>query len=347
MAVRLKTSEKLELISNLGAMISAGIPLLESVEALLEGATSRSKTVLEALKSDLESGKTIATSFSRFQESFDAVDINLVRGGEEAGNLEEVLRDLAETLRREIEFNRRVKGALAYPAFISVVFVGIMIVILTFVMPRIAQVFTKLNVVIPLPTRFLIASSNIFINYWPAVISISALIIAGLLALYHYRRRQLIGIVSSLPYVSKLFREIDLVRFTRSLSLLLSSGIPISKSLELSQEVLVRPELIKLIEFSRKEIIKGKRLTDSFKTQKEILPPIFIRIVDAGERSGKLEESFQEAANYFDGRVSDTIKTITTLLEPVILVTVGIVVGGIMISIIAPIYQLVGQIQIR
>lgn len=346
MSVHLRSTEKLELISSLGSMLSAGIPLLESVQALLEGAKKRTKTVLETLKKDLEAGKTIADSFSRFPDSFDAIAINLIRGSEEAGNLEEVLADLAETIRRDIEFNRKVKGALAYPIFVITVFIGIMIVILTFVMPRIAQVFTKLKVNIPLPTRILIFSSDILLNYWPWVIAGAISLILITIVIYRTKRRQLLAFLSSLPFVSSLAREIDLVRFTRSMGLLMSSGIPISKSLELSRNVLVRPELIKLIDNSRQEVIRGKKLSDTLKIQKNI-PQILIRMVDAGERSGKLEQSFQRAAEYFDNRVSETIKTLTTLLEPILLVTVGLAVGAIMISIIAPIYQLIGTIQIR
>ncbi len=347
MSVRLKSSEKLELISNLGAMLRAGIPLLESVDALLEGSRKRTKKILSALREDLQSGKTIADTFSRFPDSFDPVDINLIRGAEQAGNLEEVLKDLAETTRREIEFSRKVKGALAYPIFVIAVFVMIMIVILTFVMPRIAQVFTKLNVDIPLPTRVLIFLSELLINNWMLISGLSAGLIAGLILLYQYKRKQLLAAASSLPLVVRLTRQIDLVRFNRSLALLLSSGIPISKALELAREVLVRPELIKLLDYSQEQVMRGKKLSESLKKERGIVPEILIRMVDAGERSGNLETAFQEASDYFDGQVTDTIKTLTTLLEPVILVTVAVVVGAIMISIIAPIYNLVGQIQIR
>jgi type II secretory pathway component PulF len=228
-----------------------------------------------------------------------------------------------------------------------VVFIAIMIVILTFVMPRIAEVFTKLKVDIPLPTRILMWMSDILLLYWPWIIVGGLLGAAALMFIYRTRRRQLFAVLSSLPFVSSLAREIDLVRFTRSMALLLSSGIPISKSLELSRNVLVRPELIKLMDRVREEVIRGKRLTDSLKLGRGVVPQLLVRVVDAGERSGKLDQSFQQAAEYFDNRVSDTIKTLTTLLEPILLVAVGLAVGAIMISIIAPIYQLIGTIRIR
>lgn len=346
MSIRLKSSEKLEMISNLGAMLSAGIPLLESVDALLEGSRGKLKTVLVKLRKDLESGKTISDSLANFPDSFDAIAINLIHGGEQAGNLEEILKDLAETTRRDIEFSSRVKGALAYPIFVGIIFVIIMTVILSFVIPRIAQVFTKLSVVIPLPTKILIVMSNFLLAYWSWII-VGAVLAAvlGTLA-YRARRRQMISLFSTLPFIRTLAREIDLVRFTRSAALLLNSGIPISKALELSRDVLLRTELIDLIEFSRQEVIRGKRLSEALKSKSGLIPQILIRMIAAGEKSGKLEQSFQEAADYFDQRVTATIKSLATLLEPILLVVVGIAVGGIMISIIAPIYQLVGQIKV-
>ncbi len=348
MSIRLKSSEKLELISNLSAMLSAGIPLLETVDALLEGTKGRLRTVLINLKKDLEAGKTIAESFSKFPDSFDSIAVNLIHGGEQAGNLEEILKDLAETTRREIEFSSRVKGALAYPIFVMGIFLLIMLVILSFVIPRIAQVFLKLKVTIPLPTKILIFLSNILLAYWPWIVAGTAVFIIFSIFIYRVRRRQVISILTSVPLLRPLAREIDLVRFTRSSALLLSSGIPITKTLELSRDVLVRTELIEAIEFARQEVIRGKRLSESLRSaKKDLIPQILIRMIAAGEKSGKLEGAFQEASDFLDNRVSTTIKSLTTLLEPILLVIVGLAVGTIMVSIIAPIYQLVGQIKVR
>ncbi len=348
MAIRLRSSEKLEFISNLSAMLSAGIPLLETVDALLEGARGRIRPVLVSLRKDLEGGRTIAEALAKFPDSFDPITLNLIHGGEQAGNLENILKDLAESTRREIEFSSRVKGALAYPIFVLAVFLIIMIVILTFVIPRIAQVFLKLKVVIPLPTKILIFLSNLLLGYWLWIIIGSAILLALGFFVYRVRRRQVISFATSLPLLKPLAQEIDLVRFTRSAALLLNSGIPITKTLELSRDVLVRAELVKTVEFARQEVVRGKRLSESLRSGgNEMIPQILIRMIAAGEKSGKLEGAFQEASNYFDGRVTSTIKSLTALLEPVLLVVVGLAVGTIMVSIIAPIYQLVGQIKVR
>lgn len=348
MSIRLKSSEKLELISNLSAMLSAGIPLLETVDALLEGTKGKLKTVLTTLKNDLEAGKTIAESFAKFPDSFDSIAVNLIHGGEQAGNLEQILKDLGETIRREIEFSSRIKGALAYPIFVMLIFVLIMLVILTFVIPRIAQVFLKLRVTIPLPTKILIFLSDTLLAYWPWITAGAGVLLLASFMVYNFRRRQVISLLTSFPLLRPLAREIDLVRFTRSSALLLSSGIPISKTLELSRDVLVRTELIEAIELSRQEVMRGKRLSESLRSSKPgLIPQILIRMIAAGEKSGKLEGAFQEASNYLDGKVSTTIKSLTTLLEPILLVIVGLAVGTIMVSIIAPIYQLVGQIKVR
>jgi type IV pilus assembly protein PilC len=203
-----------------------------------------------------------------------------------------------------------------------------------------------LDVDLPLVTRFLIFLSGLLINFWPWIVG--GLILAGVLFYWilKTRRRQILYLLSSLPFLSELAREIDLVRFSRSMALLLASGIPISKSLELSQNVLVRKELIDILEFARQEVSQGKKLSEALCVKKGVIPQILIRIVSTGERSGGLERSFQESSEFFDNRVSATIRTITTLLEPTILVVVGLVVGVIMLSIIAPIYQLIGSIRV-
>ena len=195
--------------------------------------------------------------------------------------------------------------------------------------------------------RVLFVKVLLFLIFFAVLLVVLFIVLLFGILLYKARRRQMISALSSLPFIRPLAREIDLVRFTRSTALLLSSGIPISKTLELSSDVLVRTELVALIEFSRQEVMRGKRLSEALKSRPGLNPQILIRMIAAGEKSGKLEGSFQEASNYFDQRVTTTIKSLTTLLEPVLLVVVGIAVGGIMISIIAPIYQLVGQIKVR
>lgn len=345
--VRLSNTDKLSLISNLGTMLGSGIPILDCVDSMLAEVKGSQKKILEILKNDLGQGKTISESFSRSPNAFDPVTLNLIKAAEEAGTLDTTLKDLSISIKKDIEFSDKIKAALTYPAFVFVIFSGVLLMILTFVIPRIATVFSRLKVTLPLPTKILIFISGLITSYWPVWIALGILIIAGVLLFYRYQKRRLVNFLYSLPLLNKLARLIDLTRFTRSMGLLLSSGIPITEALTLSENVVSKKEIGQLIQESEKTVASGKKISDVLLEHRNILPGIMLRIIEAGEKSGTLEKSMQELSDYFENEVSNQLKTITTLLEPVMLVVIGILVGGMMLSIIAPIYQLIGDIRTR
>ncbi len=345
--VSLSNNNKIALISNLGTMLSAGIPILESVDSLLEGAKGNQKKILDTLKEDLIQGKRVYTTLAKFPKVFDKVTVNIVKASEEAGTLNVTLKDMVDVIRKDIEFNDKIKSALVYPVFILVVFLAVLVMILVVVVPKIAQVFSRLTVELPLPTRILIFMSNTLLRYTIPVILGTVLIIGGFIFLYKKKKRAVLGMFFSFPYVSQLAREIDLTRFTRSLYLLLTAGIPIANALELTQEVVVKKEVAKAIAFTKETVVSGKKVSDGFKTYKHIFPNIMIKITEAGEKSGSLDKSMQDASDYLDYEVSNTIKLVTALIEPVMLVFVGGMIGGMMLAIIAPIYGIIGEVGAR
>ena len=347
MSTALQPSEKLALISNLAVMLSAGIPLLEIIDSLLEDAKGAQKQILTTLQADLRQGQTIASTFSKFPKTFDPITVNIIAAGEKSGTLDETLRNLQVTVKKEIEFSNKVKAALAYPVLVVVVFSAVLLMILTFVVPRVSQVFLKLKVDLPLPTQILVFTSDLFIRFKFVVIVLTVLLLIFAYIIYKTKRRYFLSFIFSLPLISKLGKYIDLTRFTRSLSLLLSSGIPITEALELSKHVLIRKEIIKAVEKSQKAVEAGQKLSNGFKDSKGAIPQMMIRLVSAGERSGSLEKSLTQISEYFDDQVSTTLKIITELLEPALLVVIGLLVGGTMLAIVAPIYQLIGQIKVR
>src|SRR5258706_2349285 len=163
--ISLSNNDKLGLISNLSTMLAAGIPILETVDSLLDGSKGNSKKVLAALREDLIQGKHLYLSFSNFPRVFDKVTINIIKASEEAGTLETTLKDLKDQIKKQMEFNDRIKGALIYPVFIMVVFVAVLVMILIVVVPKISSVFTRLHSDLPLPTKILIFVSNIVVGY--------------------------------------------------------------------------------------------------------------------------------------------------------------------------------------
>ena len=340
----IKGSEKIGLISNLATMLSAGIPILEVVNSLLEDAKGNPKRILEQLKADLMQGKHVSTSFEQFPGVFDAVTVNVIKASEEAGTLDITLRDVKQTLTKEMEFTDKIRSALVYPAFISLVFGGVLLLILIVVVPKIATVFSRLRTELPLPTRLLIFFSNALLHNTVWVIGGFGVLGIGAYVLFKLKRSIVFDLLFSLPLVSQLVKEIDLTRFSRSLYLLLSSGLPIIAALELTSRVVITAETARIIRTSRDMVAAGKTLSEGFRLTRGYFPTIMIKLMESGEKTGTLDRSMQDISEYFDYQVTNTLKTLTALLEPIMLVLVGIVIGGMMLAIIAPIYGLIGQV---
>lgn len=342
--VSISSNDKLALISNFSTMLSAGIPILETVDSLLEDAKGNTKKILEVLREDLIEGKHLYSSFSRFPGAFDKVTINIIKAAEEAGTLDVTLKDLKQQITKDIEFRDKIKAALTYPLLIVIVFLGVFLLILLVVIPKISAVFLRLKVELPLPTKILIFVSNMVINYTiPVVITIVALSL-GFILLYRKKKRWILNILFSLPFVENLAKEIDLTHFSRNLYLLLNAGITINNALELTEDVVTKPEITRAIIHTRETVLAGKQVSEGFKDNKNIFSAIMIRIIEAGERTGTLDKSMQEISEHLDYQVSNSLKTLTTILEPLMLVAIGILVGGMMLAIIAPIYGLIGQV---
>jgi type II secretory pathway component PulF len=342
--ISLKGGEKISFITNLSTMLSAGIPIIDAVDSLLEDTKGGQRVIIETLKKDLMQGNRVYLSFAKFPGTFDSVTVNLIKASEEAGTLETTLKDLRGHILKEMEFTDRIKAALIYPLVILFVFVAVLILILIFVVPKISNVFKKLRVELPLPTKIMVFVSDLVVNQtWYFVGGLAAMVLFVII-LFRTKRNFFINILISFPLVSQLVKEIDLTRFSRSLYLLLSAGLPITSALELSHDVVFRPHLAQLITKSREMILSGKRLSDGFRTAKGSIPSIVVKLIEAGEKSGSLDKSMQDISEFLDYQVSNTLKNLTAVIEPIMLLVVGVFVGGMMMAIIAPIYGLIGQV---
>lgn len=340
----ISNNDKIALISNLATMLSAGIPILEAIESLLDGAKGSPKKILETLKDDLVQGQRIYVTLGKFPRAFDKVTVNIIRASEEAGTLNITLKDLVAIIKRDMEFSDKIRSSMIYPVFILVVFILVFIMILTFVVPKIATVFSRLSVDLPLPTRVLMFLSDALLKYW-IPLSI-AVVVLGIATIYLYKnyKRTVLNIMFSLPYISQLAREIDLTRFSRSLFLLLNAGIPITNALEMSGEVVTKKEIAAAIAHTKEMVIAGKKVSEGLKEYKHLMPNVMIKIVEAGEKSGSLDKSMQDASEFMDYQVTNTLKLVTALMEPLMLVFVAGMIGGMMLSIIAPIYGIISQV---
>lgn len=342
--ISLSDNEKLSIIGNLNTMLKAGISILEAVKSLIEDAKGNEKRFLDVMYDDLIQGNHIHTTLARFPRSFNKVSVSVIKASEQAGTLETALADLAKNIKKEMEFNGRIKSAMVYPALVGIVFMGVLLLILVVVMPKIKTVFTNLKMDLPLPTRVLIfMSDNILQNTIPLVIC--AVVIITVVVILFKRYRTLVGqVFYRFPLISRLIKEIDLTNFSRNLYLLLNAGVPITTALDLAKDVVIGRNTAMLIERSRMMVLSGKKLSDGLTGQKKFLPAIMVKLIEVGEKTGSLPGAMQDISEYLDAKVSDTLKTVTVLLEPLMLIVVGILVGSMMLAIIAPIYGLISQV---
>lgn len=342
--ISLSTNEKLTLLSNFSTMLSAGLPLLETVDAILEDSKGNQKKLLEALKADLTQGKHLHDTFLKFPSIFTKVTTNIIKAAEEAGTLDTTLKDVKENMRKEMEFNDKVKSSLIYPIFVIGVFGLVFLMILVVVVPKISSVFLRLNVDLPLPTQIMIFMSNAVIHYTiPLAVGLVFLFLVTVF-LYKKQKKILLNLFFDLPLISDLARDIDLTTFSRSLFLLLNAGIPIVSALELTQDVVLKKEVAEGIRYTKEVVMSGRKISQGFRMRRNIFPGVLIRITEAGEKTGSLDKSMLEISEFLDYQVSGRLKTIISLLEPVMLVVVGGLIGGMMMAIIAPIYGLIGQV---
>ena len=340
----LTPKEKMILVSNFATMLSAGISILEVVDSLLEDAKGNQMKVLQVLREDLVQGKHVYSSFGQFPKIFDKVTLNILKASEEAGTLDVALKDMKGNIKKEMEFSDSIRSALIYPLMIAVVFVGVLLVILVFVIPKISVVFLKLKMNLPLPTKILIWTSNLILHN-TVILLVSMVVFAGtLFFIFRTRKQELLNIWFSLPVIKNLARDIDLARFSRSLFLLLNAGIPISTALEFAVDTVKKKDIRKIMTGAQDKVLAGSKFSEGLKAGKGTIPYIMIKIIEAGEKTGTLDKSMQEVSEFMDYEVTSSLKAVTALIEPIMLVGVGIMVGGMMMSIIAPIYSLIGEV---
>jgi type II secretory pathway component PulF len=345
--VTLKSTERLNLLSNLSTMITAGIPILESIDSLLEDSKGNTQKILQIMKEDILQGNHLYASFAKFPNVFDKVTVNVLKASEEAGTMDETLKDLYLQIEREMQFKDKIKGALIYPVVIVFVFLGVILMMLVVVIPKISTVFSKLNVKLPLPTKIMIIASNVLLEYTIPIIA--GFIVAGVFIFFIYKaqKHRILDMVYSLPAVRTLVKNIDLAHWSRSMYLLLTSGITITNAMELSGETVLRKDIAKALKHANDTVLSGKNLSQGLKDNRKLFSGIVIKIIEAGEKTGTLDKSMADVSKQMDYQVDNSLRNLTALMEPVMLVAVGILVGGMMLSIIAPIYGMIGQVGVR
>lgn len=331
---------------HLSTMIDAGLPLVQSLQALAEQQKNeRFSKILFEVKQRVESGASLSDALSLHKGIFSELYRNLVSAGEAAGALDGVLHRLAVYMEKAYLLRKQVKSAMSYPLVILGVTLTVVVVILTFVTPKFEAVFEDFGQALPAPTAFLVWLSDIVReNLVWALLGLGGLLGGIRSALRVPKiRAPFDRFILRTPLVGTLMIKISIARFSRTLSTLLSSGVPILDALNICSKSVVNLYLEEEIQNARIEIRQGKAISEPFQKVK-IFPPMVVQMISVGESTGKLDKMLGKIADFYEEEVESTVSTLTSLLEPVMIVILGGAVTGILIAMYLPIFNLAGAI---
>jgi type II secretory pathway component PulF len=329
----------------LATMMVAGLSLPEALTILHAQTTNKIfATMLQEIEHQITGGGSLADSIAKYPEIFSTSYIALVRAGESSGTLDQVLTRLADILESQREFRSKVQGAMIYPVIIVVGMVGVVFVMMTVVVPKLTELYKDFNIELPASTRILMSVSSFFVNFWWLMI----LVFIGAGILFQRWRKTPEGeliidsLILKIPLFGTLQKKILLVEFTRTLGMLIASGIHILEGLRILKASLNNVLFRNAITEIAKKVEKGFPLGDTF-AQYEVFPPIVSQMMKVGEETGKLDDTLLKLSRYFQSESENLVKGLTTAIEPIIMVVLGVGVGFIVISVITPIYNLTSQ----
>jgi len=327
-------------------MIDAGLPLVQCLEIL--GSQQENRTfqkILFQVRQDVESGSTLADALRKQPKAFDDLYCNMVAAGEAGGILDTILQRLSTYIEKIVKLRAAVRSAMVYPTAVIVIAIGVVWIILWKVIPTFATLFEGLGASLPLPTRITIALSN-FIGAWWWLMILSLVLGAILLSRYHKTpkgRRHVDGLLLKAPVLGMVLRKIAVARFCRTLGTLVSSGVPILEGLEITARTSGNAVVEDAIMATRRSVEEGKTIAEPLKAS-DVFPPMVVQMVAVGEQTGALETMLSKIADFYEDEVDEATANLLALLEPVMICFLGVVIGGIVISMYLPMFDLINKI---
>jgi type IV pilus assembly protein PilC len=344
---RVKTKDRVLFSRQLSTLINAGLPLVQSLRSVNKQTTNKAlKVIVNQVISDIEAGSTLSAAFSRHPEVFNQVYVSLIAAGEASGTLDKALERLAIQQEKDAEIISKVRGAMIYPIIVLAVMVGVVSFMLVKVLPQVEVLYEGIGggAELPLITRVLLTVSHFIMDFWWVV-----LILIGLAVFFGSRWTRTLGgkqaidrMKLKVPPFAALFRKMYMARFARTGSTLVASGVPLIQMLEITGAAINNVHLDASIHKAIEKVKGGKALSDSIQDDPNFLElvPNMLRI---GEQSGSMEAMMSKVADYYEKEVDDQIKTVSTIIEPVLMVVLGVVAFIIVGAVLLPVYGLAGQ----
>lgn len=342
---RITMGEVATFTRQLATMVNAGLPITQALLILRSQSKGPMQKVVAQILSDVEGGESLSTAVSRHPKVFNPTYVALVKSGEVGGVMDVVLARLADNLEKQQEFRGKVTGALIYPAIIVMGMFVVGFVMMVFVIPRLTTLYGEFNAQLPIATRILIGISSIFTRAWPLVL---ILVGVGLYGFSAYRktpggRRRTDEIAFKLPIIGELQKQIILTELTRTLSLMVGAGVSILEALNITAGVVGNVVISEALKDAAKQVEKGFPIAYAFSKHPEAFPFILSQMVAVGEETGKMEEVLAKVSHVFEVESDQKVKGLTSAVEPLVMILLGLGVGFLVIAIILPIYNLTSQ----
>jgi type IV pilus assembly protein PilC len=344
---RVKTRDIVIFTRQFATMINAGLPLVQSLNILAQQTENKTlAAVTKAVVYDVESGNTLADAFSKHPKAFTDLYVNMVAAGEAGGILDTILLRLATFLEKNDALMRKVKGAMVYPGVIITVAGAAIAILLIFVIPTFESMFSSAGLELPLPTRVVIGMSSFLIGYWWAILLGIGGIIFAIRSYYSTPagRLQIDGAMLKAPVLGDVLRKSAVSRFTRTLGTLVSSGVSILEGLEITAKTAGNRVIHDAVMESRQSIAGGETIAAPLEKSK-VFPPMVISMIAVGEQTGGLDEMLSKIADFYDEEVDVAVSALLSLMEPAMIVILGVIVGGMVIAMYLPIFDMMNAVQ--
>lgn len=331
----------------ISSMLTSGLTLMRSLQIYKDQLQNpQMKDLVGGIISDIEEGKSLSFAISKHPDVFSPIYISLIKAGESAGLLDKVLLRLANNMEKQAKLRSTVKGALLYPAIVITLMIFVIFIMMIFVIPQLSALYTNLNVPLPLPTKVVIALSSFIGTFWPIII----VLVFGFMFFFRRWKKTVEGqliiddIILKLPLFGKLIRQTILSEFSRTLGLLIGTGTLVVESLIQTADTTGNIHFKNAIKGVANQVEKGVTVGDSMSSY-SLFPPMLIQLVKVGEQTGKIDETLGKASEYFEEEVNQQVRTLTTAMEPFIMIVLGVGVAFLIISVITPIYSLISNLQ--
>jgi len=339
---KIKTKEKLFFTRQLATMINAGLPIVQALNTLGEQISNKKfKEIILQIAGDVEGGLALSEALSRFPDVFPKVYIALVRSGEVSGTLDKVLMNLATQMEKDYSVVSKVRSAFYYPAFILVAMTAVIFLMMVYVIPQLTGIFQESGAQLPITTRLMISLSNFLVNFWYLVF---ILIIGAIVGFRSYinseaGRRSWDNFKIKAPLIKNLLKQIYMERFTRTLGLLMGSGLSVLDALDITSDVVGNVIFKEIILKVKSKVEVGENISENLKEYPEF-PTLVSQMIAVGEETGQIDDICLRLSRFFEEEVDNAIKGLTSLIEPILMVFMGVAVGILVSAIIMPIYQL-------